>query len=96
MCPAWARCCGWRPSAARARPPYGETLGRLEVGRATDIVLIDWRDIAWPYLDPQIRLLDAVIQRAKASAVRATICDGEVLYRDGRFTRVNRGAQGAA
>jgi 5-methylthioadenosine/S-adenosylhomocysteine deaminase len=72
--------------------PYGELLGTLEVGKAADMVLIDWHDVAWPYLDPEMRLLDAVIQRAKASAVRATICDGEVLYRDGRFTRVDRDA----
>jgi 5-methylthioadenosine/S-adenosylhomocysteine deaminase len=75
---------------------HGESRGTLEVARAADMVLIDWRDIAWPYLDPEIRLLDAVIQRAKASAVRATICDGDLLNRDGRFKRVNRGAQGAA
>ena len=28
--------------------PYGEMLGTLEVGRGADMVLIDWRDIAWP------------------------------------------------
>lgn len=72
--------------------PYGEMLGTLEPGKAADMVLIDWRDISYPYLDPEMRLLDAVIQRAKASAVRATICDGEVIYRDGRFTRVDRDA----
>lgn len=71
---------------------YGEMLGTLEVGKAADMVLIDWRDVSYPYLDPEMRLLDAVIQRAKASAVRATLCDGEVIYRDGRFTRVDRDA----
>jgi 5-methylthioadenosine/S-adenosylhomocysteine deaminase len=34
-------------------------------------------------------VLDAVIQRAKAP-VAMTMCDGEVIYQDGRFTKVDR------
>jgi uncharacterized protein YdeI (YjbR/CyaY-like superfamily) len=33
---------------------------------------------------------DAVVQRAKSSAVRAVMCDGEVVYQDGKFTKVDR------
>ncbi|MFX5734441.1 hypothetical protein ABTE21_20385, partial [Acinetobacter baumannii] len=52
--------------------------------------LIDWNQIAFPYLDEDTPLIDAVIQRAKTEGVRLTMCDGEVLYRDGEFTRVDR------
>jgi hypothetical protein len=34
----------------------------------------------------------ARIDRAKFFVVRASNCDGEALYRDGRFTRVDRDA----
>ncbi len=37
-------------------------------------------------------MLDAVLQRAKTAGVRLTMCAGEVLYQDGRFTRVDRDA----
>jgi 5-methylthioadenosine/S-adenosylhomocysteine deaminase len=35
-------------------------------------------------------MLDAVIQRAKTDGVRTVMCDGEVIYDNGRFTRVDR------
>jgi 5-methylthioadenosine/S-adenosylhomocysteine deaminase len=76
--------------------PYGETIGTLAVGKAADLVLIDWHQISYPYLDTETPLLDAVIQRAKAAGVRMTMCDGEVLYESGRFTRVDRDAALAA
>ena len=72
--------------------PFGDTLGTLEVGRAADMVLIDWRSVSFPYLDVETPVLDAVIQRAKASAVRTVVVGGEVIYDDGRFTRVDRDA----
>ena len=52
--------------------------------------LIDWRAISYPYLDAETPLLDAVLQRAKTSGVRTVICDGEVIYDDGKFTKVDR------
>ncbi|MEJ0016235.1 MAG: amidohydrolase family protein [Acetobacteraceae bacterium] len=75
-----------------ATTPFGEQIGVLEVGRAADLVLIDWRQVSWPYLDEETPLLDAVLQRAKGQGVRMVMCDGEVIYQDGRFTRVDRDA----
>ena len=75
-----------------ATTPYGETIGRLEVGKAADLVLHDHQAIAWPYLDAETSAVDALVQRAKPSGVKAVMCDGEILYADGRFTRVDRDA----
>lgn len=72
--------------------PYGTTIGTLEVGKAADLVLLDWKQISYPYLDTITPLLDAVIQRAKTEGVKMTMCGGEVLYQDGRFTKVDRDA----
>lgn len=72
--------------------PYSATIGTLEVGKSADLVLIDWNDIAYPYLDTETTVLDAVVQRAKTSAVRMTMCNGEAIYRNGQFTRVNQAA----
>ena len=69
---------------------WRESLGTLEVGKGADLSLIDWDSLAYPYLDDLTPTLDAVVQRAKASAVRAVMCDGEVIYQEGRFTRVDR------
>ena len=72
--------------------PYGDSIGTLEVGKGADMVLIDWDSVAYPYLDEMTPTLDAVIQRAKQQAVTTTICDGEVIYKDGKFTKVDRTA----
>ncbi|WP_428484216.1 amidohydrolase family protein [Rhodopila sp.] len=71
---------------------FGERIGTLAVGKAADMVLLDWRQISYPYLDQDMPLLDAVLLRAKTGGVRGVICDGEVIYVDGRFTRVDRDA----
>jgi len=55
-------------------------------------VLLSWRQVAHPYLDPLTSVVDAVVQRAKASAVSMVLVAGEVVLRDGRFTRVDREA----
>jgi 5-methylthioadenosine/S-adenosylhomocysteine deaminase len=71
---------------------FGERLGVLEVGRAADMVLIDWGQLSYPYLDEETPVLNAVLHRAKATGVRTVICDGDVIYNEGRFTKVDRDA----
>ena len=56
------------------------------------MVLIDWDSVAYPYLDEMTPTLDAVVQRAKQQAVTMTMCDGEVIYQDGKFTKVDKTA----
>jgi urease alpha subunit len=70
--------------------PFGSQIGTLEVGKAADMVLIDWDSVAYPYLDDLTPTLDAVIQRAKNQAVTMTMCDGEVIYDHGKFTKVDK------
>ncbi len=69
---------------------FAGRIGVLAEGRAADLVLLDWDRISYPYLDEETPLLDAVIQRAKTEAVRTVMCDGEVIYDQGRFTKVDR------
>ena len=71
---------------------FGDRLGTLEPGTAADVVLLDWEQISYPYLDELTPVLDAVMQRAKSGGVREVICAGETIYREGRFTRVDQQA----
>jgi cytosine/adenosine deaminase-related metal-dependent hydrolase len=75
-----------------ATTSYGGHIGTLAVGRAADLVLVDWDKLAYPYLDPETPVLDAVVQRAKSEAVDLVMVAGEVVYEGGRFTRVDRDA----
>ena len=72
--------------------PYGSHIGTIAVGKAADLVLIDWDKLAHPYLDPETSVLDAVVQRAKSEAVDLVMVAGEVVYEGGRFTRVDHDA----
>ncbi len=75
---------------------FGDRLGVLAPGKAADMVLIDWRQVAYPYLDAATPVLDAVLQRGKTGGVRTVVCDGEVIYAGEKFTKVDRDAALAA
>jgi len=62
----------------------------LEPGKAADLVLMRWQQIAYPYLDQDAPVVDAVVRRGKASGVETVLVAGEPVLRDGRFTRVNK------
>jgi len=75
-----------------ATTPYGSHIGTFAVGKAADLVLIDWDKLAYPYLDPETPVLDAILQRAKTDGVDLVMVAGEVIYEGGRCTRVDRAA----
>jgi hypothetical protein len=75
-----------------ATTPFAGRIGTLEPGKAADLVLLDWRHLARPYLDPATAVLDAVVHRGRAPGVSAVLVAGEVILRDGRFTRVDKAA----
>jgi 5-methylthioadenosine/S-adenosylhomocysteine deaminase len=72
--------------------PFGAEIGILEPGKAADLTLIRWDQIAAPYLDPDVPVVSAMLHRAKTSGVDIVIVGGEPVYRDGRFTRVDKEA----
>jgi 5-methylthioadenosine/S-adenosylhomocysteine deaminase len=72
--------------------PFGAEIGILEPGRAADMTLMRWEQIAAPYLEPEVPVVSAMLHRAKTSSVDTVIVGGEPVYRDGRFTRVDKAA----
>ena len=71
---------------------FGDRIGSLRPGAAADLVLLPWTSLAAPHLDPDVAPLDAIVHRARAAAVDTVVVGGEVVLRDGRFTRVDRDA----
>jgi 5-methylthioadenosine/S-adenosylhomocysteine deaminase len=72
--------------------PFGSRIGRLSPGAEADLVLFDWERVTRPYQSPDMSWLDVVVQRARPEAVQAVMVAGEVIYADGRFSRVDREA----
>jgi 5-methylthioadenosine/S-adenosylhomocysteine deaminase len=71
---------------------FGAQIGRLDPGRFLDAVLIDWNAATYPFQDRDVPMLDAVVQRAKSQHVSAVYVDAQLVYADGRFTKVDRDA----
>ena len=65
-------------------------IGRLDVGKAADIVLIDWTSVAEPYLDERTSLMDALILRAKSKSVDKVYVAGECVVKDGKVCKIDR------
>lgn len=72
--------------------PFGNRIGTLEPGKAADLLLIDRHSLASPYLDADVPLVDAIVHRARADSIKLVMVGGEVILRDGTFTRIDRQA----
>ena len=71
---------------------FGAEIGRLEPGRRMDAVILDYDSATYPFQDPDIAPLDALIHRAKTRDVKAVMIEGRMVYADGQFTMIDRDA----
>lgn len=71
---------------------FGDRIGTLAPGKAADLVLMDWRKLAYPYLDADIPLIEAILHRGRSTAIDLVMINGEVVLQEGRFTQVDRDA----
>jgi cytosine/adenosine deaminase-related metal-dependent hydrolase len=72
--------------------PDDDFVRSLAPGSAADMVLVDWGSVAYPYLDPDVPVVDALVHRARPAGVRTVIVAGEVILRDGKSTRLDKRA----
>jgi imidazolonepropionase-like amidohydrolase len=71
---------------------FAGLIGTLEPGKAADLVLMPWRHLAYPYLDPAVSVVDAVVHRGKVSGVETVLVAGVPVLRDGQIVRVAKAA----
>jgi cytosine/adenosine deaminase-related metal-dependent hydrolase len=71
---------------------FGDRAGTLEPGKGADLVLMRLENLVTPYLDANVSIVDAVVHRGRSTDVDTVLIGGEVVLRDGRFTRVDRDA----
>jgi cytosine/adenosine deaminase-related metal-dependent hydrolase len=72
--------------------PFAGRIGRLEPGMAADLVMFDWPAVTYPYQDEGLGFVEVLVQRTKAKAVHSVMIAGEFVYRERRFTRLDRDA----
>lgn len=69
---------------------FADSIGTLAPGKAADMVVMDWNQLAYPYLEAGTPIVDAVVHRAKTSGIKTVLVAGEAVLRDGQFTRINK------
>lgn len=67
----------------------GSEIGKLEPGYKADAVLIDLDEVARPYLDPRLHVVDAILYRARSHDVDTVVIDGEVVLKDRQFVNLD-------
>ena len=76
-----------------ATTPFADRIGTLAPGRGADLVLMPWRDLSSPYLEPGTSVVDALVHRGRAASVETVVIAGEVVLRGGRITGVDKSAR---
>ena len=69
---------------------FGDKVGTLEPGKRADLVLMNLRNIEYPYIDPDISIVEAVVYRGRSQDVETVMVDGDVVMRDGELTHVDK------
>lgn len=72
--------------------PFRDDIGTIAAGKAADLTLLKWDEITYPYLDPAITPLDAVLHRAKSGHVDTVLVEGEVVLRNGATVKIDKPA----
>jgi len=67
---------------------WGHVAGTLEPGKQADLILLDSRDFASPYLAPHQNPIDTLIYRGKSTAVDTVIVGGEILFQGRKHKRI--------
>ena len=68
---------------------WSDIAGTLEPGKQADLVLLDSRDFARPYLAYQQNPIDTLIYRGKSTAVDTVMVGGEILYQGKKHKRLD-------
>jgi cytosine/adenosine deaminase-related metal-dependent hydrolase len=71
---------------------YGGRLGRLAPGALADMVLLDYRAICHPFVDPSQDPIDVLMYRGTGRHVHTVLVDGKVVVRGGRVLTVDEEA----
>ena len=66
-----------------------DKIGVLKPGSRADVVLVGTDNVMYPYLTPGTDPIDALLYRARGADVDTVLIDGEVVLRDGKFTKVD-------
>jgi len=65
-------------------------VGTLEPNQKADIVLINLERPSFPYVSPDVGIMELILARVARRDVHTVIINGQVVYKEGRFTTLDR------
>jgi cytosine/adenosine deaminase-related metal-dependent hydrolase len=68
---------------------WSDIAGTLESGKQADLILLDSREFALPYLAPHQSPIETLVYRGKSAAVDTVLVGGEILYQGKKHRRIN-------
>ena len=68
---------------------FGNMLGRLEIGKLADLVVLDYEEMCYPYVDPKHDPIDVLLYRGKGNHVHTVIVDGKVVVESGKILTID-------
>ncbi len=71
---------------------FGDVVGTLEPGKRADIVLLNLQNIEYPFIDPEVSVVESLVYRGRSQDVDTVMIDGDVVMRDGKLTHVDKDA----
>lgn len=69
---------------------FGDKVGTLDPGKRADLVLLNLSNTEYPFIDPEVSLIDALVYRGRSRDVDTVMIDGDVVMRDGKLTHVDK------
>ena len=75
-----------------ATTDFSDRIGRLDVGRDADAILMSRAGLAYPSWDVDVPLLDALLHRARARDVHTSMVAGRLIMRDHKLLFIDKAA----
>ena len=71
---------------------FGQELGRLEPGRLADMVLLDYKKMCHPFVDPSHDPIDVLLYRGLGKHVHTVMVNGRIVVQNGKLLTIDEEA----
>jgi cytosine/adenosine deaminase-related metal-dependent hydrolase len=69
---------------------WDDRIGTLTPGMSCDVILMNLDHVEYPFLDPNVPTLDAILYRGRAIDIETVIVEGDVVMRERQFTKFDK------
>lgn len=71
---------------------YGQELGRLEAGRRANLVLLNFKEMCRPFVEPAHNPIEVLLYRGLGRHVYTVMVNGRIVVQNGRILTVDEEA----